>query len=295
MHWELEDNVRAIRQAMRRAHAEGAVLCAFSELALTGFHRRIVEWARPELVGPALAQVQAEAAALGLAVTLGAPTFGAGGERFNSHLFVHGGGLDEGAGEGADERAGERAGEAAGAGTLAGAVAKVGLTAPEATFFQPGAARPRPVVRLALGAGQGTLACSAVICREVEDYEAVVGALAGSGVKLILWPGQMRPDPDKPPQDPPAHVVQAQALARATAAWVVQTNWPNALNRPEESEHTGRSACIAPSGELLFRLPVQGFGLGVFTLGERTFDWYPVALGARDPAGSPSARGAWTG
>lgn len=268
MHWELEDNVRAIRQAMRLAHAEGAGLCAFSELALTGIHRRIAEWARPELVGPAMAQGQAEAAALGLAVAFGAPTFGAGGERFNSHLFVHGAGPEEGAGEGA--------GAGAGAGTLAGVVAKVGLTAPEATFFQPGAA-PRPVVQLALGAGQGTLACSAFICREVEDHEAVVGALAGRGVELILWPGQMRPDPDKPPQDPPAHVVQAQALARATGAWVVQTNWPNALNRPAESEHTGRSACIAPSGELLFRLPVQGYGLGVFTLGERTFEWRPVA------------------
>ncbi|MBL8348513.1 MAG: hypothetical protein JNN03_24010 [Rubrivivax sp.] len=164
-------------------------------------------------------------------------------------------------------------------------VPKVGLTAPEATFFAPGVGRP--VVRLAVG--EGTLACTAVICREVEDHEAVVGALAGSGVELILWPGQMRPDPAKPPQDPPQHVVQAQALARATGAWVVQTNWPNALNRPEESAHTGHSACIAPSGELLFRLPEQGFGVGVFTLGERTFEWCPVALRPQAAAGSPAA------
>lgn len=67
---------------------------------------------------------------------------------------------------------------------------------------------------------------------------------------------------------------QAQALARASCAWVVQTNRPNALNRPEESEHTGHSACIAPDGELLFRLPVQGFGVGAFALGERTFAWH---------------------
>lgn len=295
MHWELADNVRAMRQAMRRARAEGAGLCTFPELALTGFHRRIVEWARPELVGPAIGQVQAEAAALGLAVAFGAPTFGAGGERFNSHLFVHGAevgahvgagaGVDAGAGAGADVGAGAGAGIRAdggadfrasgadrGAGTIAGVVSKVGLTAPEATFFRPGAGRP--VVRLALGAGHGELACSAVICREVEDHDAVVAALAGSGVELLLWPGQMRPDPAKPPQDPPAHVVQAQALARATGAWVVQANWPNALNRPEESELTGHSACIAPDGELLFRLPVQGFGLGVFALGERGFAWH---------------------
>lgn len=270
MHWEMADNVREMRQAMRVARTEGAGLCAFAELALTGFHRRIVDWARPDLIGPALAQVQDEAAALGLAVAFGAPTFGAGGERFNSHLFVHGAGAGVRAAvdvhEGEDQREGARAG------TLAGVVSKAGLTAPEATFFSPGTRRP--VVRLALGAGQGVLACSAVICREIEDHDAIVGALAGTGVELLLWPGQMRPDPAKPVQDPPEHVRQAQALARATGAWVVQTNWPNALNRPEESEHTGHSACIAPDGELLFRLPEQGFGVGVFALGERAFAWH---------------------
>lgn len=260
MHWELQDNVRAMLAAMRVARAGGAGLCAFSELALTGFHRRIVEWARPELVGPAVAEVQAEAAALGLAVAFGAPTFGAAGERFNSHLFVHGAAVGQGGDGGTPP------------GALAGVVSKIGLTAPEATFFQPG--RTRPVVRLAMGDGRGALACSAVICREIEDHDAVVGALAGSGVELLLWPGQMRPDPAKPVQEPPEHVQQAQALARATGAWIVQTNWPNALNRPEESEHTGHSACIAPDGELIFRLPVQGFGVGVFTLGERRFDWH---------------------
>ncbi|MBI5720314.1 MAG: carbon-nitrogen hydrolase family protein [Burkholderiales bacterium] len=223
MHWELATNVQAMKQAMQLARAQGAGLCAFAELALTGFHRRIVEWAKPELVGPAVAEVQAAAASLG-------------------------------------------------------------LTAPEATFFEPGVGRP--VLRVSLS--PGALACTAVICREVEDHDAVVAQLASSGVELILWPGQMRPDPAKPAQDPPAHVVQAQALARATGAWVVQTNWPNALNRPEESEHSGHSACIAPSGELLFRLPRQGFGVGVFSLAERSFDWCPVSFGSTATAGSPS-------
>jgi hypothetical protein len=56
----------------------------------------------------------------------------------------------------------------------------------------------------------------------------------------------------------------------------VQTIWPNALNRPEESARTGHSACIAPDGELLFRLPMQGYGVGVFTLGDRHYRWHPV-------------------
>lgn len=242
MHWELESNVRAMKRAMHAARGEGAQLCAFAELALTGFHRRIVEWARPELVGPAVDEIRDCAASLGLAVAFGAPTFGRGGERFNSHLFVDA------------------------LGSLAGTVSKAGLTEPEATFFAPGTSRP--VVTMV------GLACSAVICREIEDHDDVLGQLAGSGVQLLLWPGQMRPDPAKPLRDPPEHVVEAQALARAVGAFVVQTNWPNALNRPEESEHAGHSACIAPDGELLFRLPKQGFGVAVFELGARTYRWH---------------------
>ncbi|MBL8348512.1 MAG: hypothetical protein JNN03_24005 [Rubrivivax sp.] len=80
MHWELAANVQAMKHAMQLARAQGAGLCAFAELALTGFHRRIVEWAKPELVGPAVAEVQAAAASLGPAVAFGAPTFtGLGG------------------------------------------------------------------------------------------------------------------------------------------------------------------------------------------------------------------------
>lgn len=243
MHWALADNLRQMQQALHSARDDGAVLCTFAELAVTGFHRRILEWAQPGVSGPAVDVLCDTAARLGIAVAFGAPTYGPGGERFNSHLFV--------------DAQGRRVGH----------VAKIGLTAPEATVFTPG--RERPVLPWA------GLRCSAVICREIEDADAVVPALQGTGVQLLLWPGQMRPDPTQPLQDPPAHVQQAQALARATAAYVLQANWPNALNRPEESRHTGHSACIAPDGELLFRLPEQGFGVAVFGLGERAYRWHP--------------------
>jgi omega-amidase len=242
MFWEMDDNVRAMQQAMQVARDDGARLCAFSELALTGFHRRVVDWAQPGLVAQALGEVQHRAATLGIAVAFGAPSFAADGSRLNSHRFVDAGGVH------------------------VGTVSKAGLTEPEATFFARG--HERPVLMLA-GAR-----CTAVICREIEDAAAVLPQLAGTGVELILWPGQMRPDPTKPPQDPPAHVAQAQALARAAGAHIVQTNWPNALNRPEESEGCGHSVCIAPSGDVLFRLPMQGFGVGVFNLGESGYAWH---------------------
>ncbi|MFN8754055.1 MAG: carbon-nitrogen hydrolase family protein [Burkholderiales bacterium] len=242
MYWEMSDNVSAMKSALQIARDEGASLCAFAELAVTGFHRRIVDWAKPEVSEPAVNEVCMTAASLGIATAFGAPTYGVDGTRFNTHLFV-----------GAD-------------GALIGKVSKIGLTAPEATFFTPGTDRPTFHIN--------GVKFSAVICREIEDGDQVLPQLAGTGVDVILWPGQMRPDPEKPPQDPPAHVVQAQDLARRSSTYIVQTNWPNALNRPEESKDAGHSACIAPSGEILFRLPSEGYGIAVFNLGEPGYDWH---------------------
>lgn len=243
MHWTIEENMTAMLDAVELARRRGAAICAFPELAVTGFHRQIVALAEPALIAPQIQRLQAACARHAIAVTVGAPTFGTDGERFNSHLFI-------------DER-----------GELVAVVSKVGLTAPEATFFDAG--QGRPIARL-----QG-LRCSAVICREIEDHALIETQLPPGSVDLIFWPGQMRPDPDQPVTDPPAHVVQAQHWACSSGAHFVQANWPNALNRPEESAGTGRSAVIAPSGELLFRLPAQASGVALFTLGERRFDWHP--------------------
>ncbi len=241
MQWRTADNLATIEGMLRQAHEQGAALCGFPELALTGFHRGIVQEADPVTVQPALQRVQALCAELHIAAALGAPTWDGLGGRFNSHLLI-------------DER-----------GALAATVAKQGLTDPEATFFQRGS--QRPVAQL-----QGWR-CSAVICREVEDFDAVTAQLPPGAAELLFWPGQMRPDPAKPVQEPPEHVQQAQAIARACQAHVVQSNWPNALNRPEESAQCGQSAVIAPGGELLFRLPEEGCGLAVFELGTRHFHW----------------------
>lgn len=246
MQWRTGENLATIEWALRRAHAAGAALCSFPELALTGFHRGIVQEADPAIVQPALTAVQALCAELGMAAALGAPTWDGDGGRFNSHLLI-------------DEH-----------GALVATVSKQGLTDPEATFFQRGS--ERPVARL-----QGWR-CSAVICREVEDHDLVAAQLPLGSADLLFWPGQMRPDPNKPVTDPPQHVQQAQTIARSAGAYVVQSNWPNALNRPEESAHCGHSAVIAPSGELLFRLPEEACGLAVFELGpsnDRHFSWIP--------------------
>ena len=134
MHWTTQENLTSIRWAMDLARLQGAQLCGFSELAVTGFHRHIAREATPELVVPAIETLKMHSARLSLGIAVGAPTFGADGEIFNSHLLV-------------DEN-GETSAE----------VRKRGLTDPEATFFARGAARP-------IGTLHG-LRCSAVICRE---------------------------------------------------------------------------------------------------------------------------------
>lgn len=227
--------------AMRLAKREGAEACVFPELALPGFHRDIASLAKPHLIEPAVESLQAECASLSIAIAFGAPTFDEAGLR-NSYLFF--------------SSSGERAGQ----------VHKNGLTAPEATFFARGSVRP-----ITAFCGMRT---SAVICREIEDVDQVCDQLQDQDARLLLWPGQMRPDPDKPASDPPEHVVQAQALAARIGAYVVQANWPNALNRPSESKDTGHSAVISPTGSLLFRAPRAQPGVAVFTLGAEQFSWF---------------------
>lgn len=243
MHWTTPENVASIRRAMDLARSEGAQICGFSELAVTGFHRQIAREATPAVVSPAIRELQAHSARLSLGVAVGAPTFADDGSKFISHLLI-------------DER-----------GETSAVVRKNGLTDPEATFFAKGSSRP-------VGMVQG-LRCSAVICREVEDLDSVTAQLPPGTVDLIFVPGALRQDPDKPRTDPPEYVRKIQRLAHATRAHVVQTNWPNALNRPEESVEGGGSTVAGPDGQILFRLPGQASGIGIFTLGESRFDWHP--------------------
>lgn len=243
MYWRTSENVASMLSAMELAASCGAELCAFSELAVTGFHREIEREAVPESVLPAIQRLSDRAAALSLGIAFGAPTFSDGKLIFNAHLLINE------------------------YGRLVAEVQKRGLTGPEATFFSRGTCRP-------IGLLHG-LRCSAVICREVFDTEVIAADLPRGAVDLVFVPGALRQDPEKPKTDPPAYVHDIRRLAASTNAYAVQTNWPNALNRPEESVEGGGSTVASPSGEVLFRLPGQSAGVAVFRLGENTFEWHP--------------------
>ena len=243
MHWHGDQNTAAVVQALKLAAAQGAKVCLFPELAVTGIHRQIASVAKPELVSAWLHTICNACAASNIAACVGAPTFTQGGQIRISQLFV-------------DET-----------GQLVGAVHKAGLTAPEATFFVPG--HQRPTVALA---GRRW---SALICREFEEADQLAVHFAADLPDIVVWPGALRPDPDKPRVEPPEHVQCMQAFARRYGGYVIMVNWPNALNRPEEGAEAGRSVVIDPAGRILLTLPKAAAGLAVFDLGDLQFGWHP--------------------
>lgn len=246
MHWTCSANTAAMRRAIARAADAGAGLVVFSELAVTGFHRRIAREAEAAAVQAAVDELAAAAAARSIALVLGAPTFGADGRPRNSHLHL-------------DER-----------GRVVAVVSKIGLTPSEASFFVPGVARP--VSRLA------GLACSSVLCREVEDLGPVVEGLAGGDApSLVFWPSFIG-RPGSAPEDAleAQYLPAARRLAARLGCHVVQANWADSLNEPGML-HMGESAVLGPGGELLLRLPRNAFGLAVFRPGDTEFLWLPEA------------------
>lgn len=241
MYWSGDENTQAVLATIEAAAAAQVQLCVFPELAVTGFHRQIAAVAKPELVAPWVASIQAACARHGVAVAVGAPTFGADGLIYNSQLLI-------------DE-----------AGHIAAVVAKKGLTDPEATFFARGNERP-----IALLHGHR---CTAVICREVEDGDEICAQLAAEALDVVFWPGLMGPQAGSEHIDPPSHVQQAQRLAARLNAHVLQSNWPMSLNYPELGAHTGKSVVIGPGGEIALTLPQAQAGVAVFMLGQSGFAW----------------------
>lgn len=248
MAWTTPDNVAHILAALALAAEQGAGIAVFPELALTGFHRGIRGEAVPATVDAALLQVRAACRAHRIACALGAPTFAADGTILNSYLHV------------------DTAGE------IISAVSKNGLTPAELTFFAPGT--ERPVMQFA---GRR---CTTVMCREIDDLDSIAAQLQADPVDLVFWPSMVGNPPGTihpTPEDTAdlGYFKRTAVLAQRLDAFVVQSNWPQALNTPE-STYLGESKAYAPDGEILLTLPRDAAGVGVFTLGERSFRWTPL-------------------
>lgn len=245
MAWTTLQNVAHIVAALALAAEQGAGIAVFPELALTGFHRGIRGEAVPATVDAALRQVRAACCEHGIACALGAPTFAADGTILNSYLHIDA------------------------SGEIVSSVSKNGLTPAELTFFAAGT--ERPVMQFA---GR---TCTTVMCREIDDLESVVAQLQAEPVDLVFWPSMVGNPPGTihpTPEDTAdlGYFKRTAVLAQRLDAFVVQSNWPQALNTPDHT-HLGESKVYDAAGALLLTLPRDEAGVGVFNLGERHYHW----------------------
>jgi predicted amidohydrolase len=248
MEWTAAENLRHIRASLAQAAARNARICVFPELALTGFHRRIRDQSSLGTVAGAMRQVQEECCKWHIACALGTPTFGPDGAILNSYVIV------------------------AGDGSIASVASKVGLTPSEQTFFRAGTTRELVEVE--------SRRCTTVMCREVDDVDSIERQLASDVIDVVFWPslvghppGTVHPSPEDTADL--GYVERTAVLARRLEAYVVQSNWPHALNTPGSTHH-GESKVYAPDGEILLTLPRDTPGVAVMVLGERDYDWTPA-------------------
>lgn len=234
MHWTLEANLAETLAALDAAASAGAEGCVCTELALTGFHRRLPELLDAAALVDAEARVRTACARLNLAAVVGVPTSGEGGAVFNSHLYI----------DAADRELGR--------------VHKRGLTDSEATFFARGGVRG--------WTGIGSLLATSVLCREMLDVEALLSALRAPTVhgrpRVIFWPSYIAESDAEQAELCEDYRAGAVVLARELGAWVLQSNWPQSLNAPE-SRGFGASLVIAPDGRCLQTLPRDATALVV--------------------------------
>lgn len=242
MHWTLADNVAETIRLLETAAAAGAQGLLGTELALTGFHRRLPELVDAAALAEAEGEVRATCDRLGIAAAIGLPTRGEGGAVFNSHLYIDAAGRD------------------------LGRIHKRGLTSSEAGFFAAGGAR----CWIEVG---GVLATS-VLCREMLDGAALVPELraalpAGDArTRLVFWPSYVAESDPEQALLCQAYRAGAAALARELGAWVLQSNWPESLNLPAQRGF-GAGAVIAPDGHLAATLPRDEAALVICDLGDR--------------------------
>lgn len=224
MHWALEDNLADIQRALAQAAQAHADLCVLPELALCGFHRRMTESLEPARLAAAEDALRAACERLGLALAVGLPTCTEGAKPFNSYALI-------------DARGHEVA-----------RTHKQGLTPSEATLFAPGGERAWASV---MGVSVGV-----VMCREVLDDLPGLVASAAASPRLLLWPSYITDFEEL------GYLAAAQDLARRSAAWVLNANWPVSLNAPA-TRGFGGSLCIDPEGRLCDRLPFDAVGLAL--------------------------------
>ena len=227
------ENLEGVIGHLHEAKALGADVAVFPECATTGFHRQVPDQVNRREIAGAVARIQQECAALGIAAVVGTPFYpsDSDGEIWNAAIVI-------------DPR-----------GAVLAVVPKVGLTKSERLFFTAGDARTAFTL--------GSVGCGVMLCREVRDGEELRTGLGG--IRLAFWPGAIAWD--SAPTDPDNVVTPeiASECARTLESYVVQCNWATSLNNPDV-RGMGGSLVLAPTGELLHRCPLDTVGISLVEL-----------------------------
>lgn len=228
MTWTVGQNLQTISGYIRRSYKLDVVI--FPELALSGFHRNIKAESDKDTLKAAIQYLRVLAKKYQTALFLGAPQV-SGAKIYNGYLCIS-----------AD-------------GEILAQWHKRGLTDSESQFFAQGG--PRSVVTL-----NGTK-CTTIICREVEDIDWFISQFRSGAPQLIVWPSYIRQAGNEQRQT--GYFSAASEIAKRLGAFILQCNWPNALN-DQSIQGLGASRVIAPDGECVIALPTDQAALGIVEL-----------------------------
>ncbi|ELV8592165.1 carbon-nitrogen hydrolase family protein [Vibrio vulnificus] len=219
MRWTVVQNLTTISGHIKRLGALDVLI--FPELALSGFHRNIKAESKEFLIQNAIVELRNLAKKYRTTLFFGAPKV-VGSKVFNSYLCI------------------------SKTGQVVAHWDKAGLTESESLFFAKGG--NRSVLDL-----DGTR-CTTVICREVEDADWFISQVRSYSPEIIVWPSYIRQNGND--NTLTGYFSSASEIAKELDAFILQCNWPQALN-DQNIRGLGGSRIFGTDGQCLLSMPVD--------------------------------------
>ncbi|MCE7729838.1 carbon-nitrogen hydrolase family protein [Vibrio campbellii] len=239
MGWTVRENLKTIVSHVENMRALDALV--FPELSLSGFHRNIKQESEPQTIRHAIQALCKLAFDYKTTLFIGAPL--TEGERiFNSYLCI-------------DVN-----------GDVVAQWNKVGLTESETKFFARG--ERRELLNLA----QSSI--TSVMCREVDDIEWFLSEVQEQA-NLIIWPSYIGQQSQE--QQTQGYYERASLIAKEAGAFVVQCNWPHALNDPN-LRGMGGSHIYDDSGQCIYTMSVDKESVCILDLNQGTIELLKAGL-----------------
>lgn len=228
MDWTIEGNAKTICNIVTKNYDLDVLV--FPELAITGFHRDIRNQAHQHLVENALNEISIQCQLSDTLVFIGYP-LNENNKVYNAYTAIN-----------------EQ-------GTLAIVWRKVGLTPSECTFFESG--DQRSILEHPLGT------FSSYLCREASDVNWIIEQLSSQSPSYILWPSYIGEAESSINAESTNYDAGSKKIAQSLSTMVIQCNWPNSLNNPNDNG-LGGSKIISSHGNIIAQLPFDETCIGVF-------------------------------